>query len=97
MHFRFSNVIVLSVSLLAASFIVSGCGSSDGGKPQSIASEQEVNKIVEMRTLFDKAGGKWESLTAEDKAAFTKLAGDDSKAQAMWKTMSTPMGASPQQ
>ena len=48
-----------------------------------------------MRKYYDKAGGQWDSLSAEDKAAFTKIAGDDAKAQAMWRTMSTPLGANP--
>lgn len=92
---RFSSVLIAIVAVTVSAFLA-GCGSSDGGKPQSIATNEQVNKIVEMRTIFDKAGGKWEILTAEDKAEFTKLAGDDAKAQSMWKTMSTPMGANPQ-
>lgn len=88
------TTIFFAVALLAVMSAVSSCGSSDGGKPQSIASPEQVNNLVEMRKIFDKVGGKWESLTTEDRAAFTKLAGDDGKAQSMWKTMSTPMGAS---
>lgn len=72
---------------------LAGCGSGSSGKPESIASEEQVNKIVEMRKYFDKVNGQWDSLTAEDKASFTKLAGDEAKAQAMWKTMSTPLGS----
>lgn len=86
---------ILPVLILCMLPMFSGCGASSDGKPQSIATEEQVNKIVEMRKLFDKAGGKWEDLSAADKDAYTKLAGDGEKAQAMWKTMSTPMGASP--
>lgn len=90
----------LSTARVAVAFVILscigalvGCGSSSSGKLESIASEEQVNKIVEMRKYFDKVNGQWNSLTAEDKAAFTKLAGDDAKAQSMWKTMSTPMGS----
>jgi hypothetical protein len=84
-------LVLLSASTVGA---ISGC-SSGSGKPESIASEERVGQIVEMRKYFDKAGGNWDALSAEDKAAYTKLAGDDKKAQTMWRTMSTPMGANP--
>jgi len=72
----------------------SGC-SGDSGKPQSIASEERVQEIVEMRKIYDKSGGNWDALSAEDKAAYIKLAGDEQKAKTMWTTMSTPMGSEP--
>jgi hypothetical protein len=85
----------LLVALSLASIgVMSGCSSGDG-KPQSIASDQQVSNIVEMRKLFDKAGGNWDSLTAGEKAEYTKLAGDEAKGQTMWKSMATPMGAQP--
>ena len=74
--------------------LLEGC-SSDGGKPQSIASEARVNEIVQMRDIYDKAGGKWDSLSEEDKATYTRLAGGDEKAKQMWTNMGNPMGAAP--
>lgn len=81
----------LSVSTL---FVVAGC---DGGSqaPQSIASEERVDQIVEMRKIYDKAGGKWENLTEADRAAYIKMAGDEAQAKTMWTAMSTPMGTAP--
>lgn len=90
---RLSVACVAGFALLIFSF-TPGC-SGGTSKPQSIASEERVGQLVEMRKLFDKAGGKWDSLTAEEKAEYTRLAGDEAKAQAMWKTMSSPAGASP--
>ena len=94
----------MNLSPTTAAFLVLLCASTAGtltgcssgsGKPESIASEERVGQIVEMRKYFDRAGGKWDALSPADKAAFTKLAGDDKKAQDMWRTMSTPMGANP--
>lgn len=89
----------IHVACLAALAIVGvgltqGC-SSESSKPQSIASEERVVQLVEMRKIFDKAGGQWDSLSADEKATYTRLAGDDAKAQAMWKTMSSPAGGAP--
>ena len=84
-------VAVLAISIAGVTL---GC---DGGsvKPQSIASEERVGQLVEMRKIFDEAGGNWDSLSSEDKAEYTRLAGSEAKAQAMWKTMSSPAGAAP--
>jgi hypothetical protein len=92
-----SQLAKLTLAALVVSSIgmVSGCDSGPGGKPQSIATDAEVNNIVEMRKIFDKAGGNWDTLSSEEKAQFTKLAGDDAKAQTRWKSMSTPMGSVP--
>lgn len=84
------------VATLAISIFGTTVGCDSGSpKPQSIASEERVGQLVEMRKIFDKAGGKWDSLSAAEKAEYTRLAGDDAKAQAMWKTMSGPPGATP--
>jgi len=94
MHSPRIPAIFAATLLISAACLISGCDSGPS-KPQSIASEERVGQLVEMRKIFDKAGGNWDSLTAADKAEYTRLAGDDAKAQAMWKTMSGPPGASP--
>ena len=73
---------------------MTGC-SGDGGKPQSIASPQRVAEIVKMREIFDRAGGKWESASAADKAEYTRLAGGDAQAKSMWAGMGSAPGAVP--
>ena len=93
----------MNISTLVKSFVavvavvgigvVSGCDSGPGGTPQSIATDQQVNNMVEARKFFDKAAGNWDSLTAEDKAQFNKLAGDEAKGKTLWQTMANPMGA----
>lgn len=88
-----TNILVLGALATSCSLSNSGC-SSDGGKPQSIASDERVGQIVEMRKIFDKVGGKWDDLTPEDKATYTRFAGDEAKAQTMWKGMAAPPGAS---
>ncbi|MGV3617177.1 MAG: hypothetical protein ACO1SV_17765 [Fimbriimonas sp.] len=89
----------LFVAVLAVAFSVGviGCDSGPGGKPQSIASDEKVNQIVEMRAIYDKVKGNWNSLSADDKAKYTQMAGDDAKAKAMWEGMSRPAGATPPQ
>jgi hypothetical protein len=57
--------------------------------------EDGVARMTEMRGFYDKVKGDWNALSAEDKAAFTKLAGDEAKAQKIWGTMAGPPGAGP--
>lgn len=83
-------VLVICTSSVAASIV--GCGSGTS-TPEPLATKAEVNNIVEMRKYFDKAGGDWNKLSAEDQAAYTKLAGDSTKAQAMWNNMASPTGS----
>lgn len=78
---------------LAGSLLAIGCG--DTPAPEAMGGEDGVARMTEMRGLYDKVKGDWNALTAEDKAAFTKLAGDDAKAQKLWATMSGPPGAGP--
>lgn len=92
-EFRAGIACIAALGFLGIAFST-GC-SSTPGQPESIASEARVQEIVEMRKLFDKAGGKWEALSAEDQAAYIKLAGDEAQAKTMWTTMSTPMGSDP--
>lgn len=87
-------------ALVAAAFstlaVLPFAGCSGGSeKPASIASEERVNEIVEMRKIFDSVKGDWDSLSAEDKEKYTKLAGGADKAQTLWKNMGSPMGATP--
>lgn len=87
--------LALAASALACSFVSAGCGDGSGGKPQSIASETRVQEIVKMREIFDKVRGNWDALSAEDKAEYTRLAGDEAKARQMWEGMANPVGATP--
>ena len=61
--------------LLALGVILLGCGPSGGPDPK--VEEARVNKAVEMRKLFDKAGGDYTKLDATDKAKFDEMAGGD--------------------
>lgn len=76
---------------------VVGCGSGTP-PPVAQASQTQIDNAVKMRELFVKANGNYDSLSAEDKAAYVKLAGSEAAGQAQWKTMSshpaTPGGAS---
>lgn len=91
-EFRLGLACLAALSLVG--LVTVGC-QSDPGKPESIASEARVQEIVQMRTIFDRAGGKWDAMTEADKAEYIRLAGDEEKAKSMWETMSTPMGSSP--
>ena len=86
-----SAILIATVAAMSAVGAVSGCGSGSD-KPQSIASPERVNQLVEMRQIFDKSGGNWDGLSAEDKAKYTQLAGDDAKAKMYWDKMLHPAG-----
>jgi hypothetical protein len=85
------NFVLPILALVALSAL--GCG-SDSTKPESIASPERVTQIVDMRKLFDKAKGNWDSMSATDKDQFTKLAGDEKTAKSMWESMAR--GGGPQ-
>jgi len=89
-----AGIACLAVLATMGVFVSAGCNSAPD-KPESIASEARVQEIVEMRKIFDKAGGNWDSLTEADKAEYIRLAGDEAQAKTMWTTMSTPMGSEP--
>lgn len=90
----FMRLVVASLVVTGIGMI-SGCDSGPGGAPQSIATPEQVNNIVEMRKLYDKVGGQWDSLSADEKSQYNKLAGDEAKGQTLWKSMGNPMGSSP--
>lgn len=71
-----------------------GCGKSE---PPAVvqASQAQIDNAVQMRQMFVKANGNYDSLSAEDKAAYNKLAGSEAAGQAQWKTMSTHPVAAP--
>lgn len=86
--------LIAAILTMAVGLSIAGCsGAAD--KPVSIASEERVNEIVEMRKIFDSVKGDWDALSAEDKEKYTKLAGGADKAQTLWKNMGSPMGAAP--
>jgi hypothetical protein len=89
MNFNFGLVAVLAISVIGA--LVGGCG-PDNSKPQSIASPQEVNNIVEMRKMFDSVQGDWNKLTPDQQAQYNKLAGDPAKGKTLWDHMAHPSG-----
>jgi hypothetical protein len=58
-------------------------------------SEMQVENMVKARTLFDKAGGKWESLTPTEQSEYTQLVGGtDADREKWWATMTSPMSGS---
>lgn len=81
------RVLAIAASLFAIGGLI-GCNSAPA-KPESIASEEKVNKAVEMRQLFDKAGGDWNKLTPDEQKQFTEFAGAD-KAEFVWYRMGHP-------
>lgn len=65
----------IALALIVPGAILSGCGDSGGPNPKM--EETRVNKAIEMRKLFDKAGGDYSKLDATDKASFDQMAGGD--------------------
>lgn len=60
-----------------------------------------MDGVVQIRAIYDKAGGKWEALTAEDKATYLKsFGGKEADGRRMWDTMagtSAPQAPAPPQ
>jgi hypothetical protein len=84
----------LLVCLLA--LFIAGCGES-GPAPDPKAETARLDKITDMRTIFDKSGGNYDSLSADDKAQFVKLAGgDEAKAMESWNLMKYGPAGKPQ-
>lgn len=87
-----SSVVRCAVSLaliLGAMSVLGGCNSAPS-KPQSIASPERVQEIVKMRQIFDEVQGNWESLSADKRAEYVRMAGDEEKAKTMWDRMKNP-------
>jgi hypothetical protein len=80
----------LLLASVGAPMILTGCSAGTPDKPESIASDARVKEIVRMREIFDKVGGKWDALSPEDKAEYTRLAGDEAKAKTFWSSMANP-------
>ena len=70
---------------------VAGCGESGGPDPQ--VERAQVNKEIEMRKLFDKSGGDYSKLDANDKVAMDKLAGGQAGAEAVFADMKKGPGS----
>ncbi|MCW5940934.1 MAG: hypothetical protein KIS66_01795 [Fimbriimonadaceae bacterium] len=83
-----NRILALAIATLAFGALV-GCNSGPG-KPESIATEEKVSKAVEMRQMFDKVGGDWNKLTADEQKQFTEFAGDAQKAEFVWYRMGHP-------
>ncbi|MDR3691150.1 MAG: hypothetical protein P4L46_17345 [Fimbriimonas sp.] len=75
--------------LLLIGIAILGCNSA-GEPPQSIATPQEVNNVVEMRKIFDSSHGSWDAVSSADKERYNKLAGDPKKGSFMWDRMLHP-------
>lgn len=85
------NVFAVVAGLLAVGGILAGC--NDAG-PQKLdenymKSGEELGK--QRRDLFMKAGGDYEKLSAEDKAAYLKsFNNDETQAKNFWTLMANP-------
>jgi len=79
---KFCALILASATV---GFWIVGCGDSGGPNPK--VEEARVNTAIEMRKLFDKAGGDYTKLDATDKATFDNYAGGPEAAQKTWSMM----------
>lgn len=90
-----TSLALVGLLCVAASATTAGCGNKDAPATVVQASQTQIDNAVKMREYFVKAGGKYESLSAEDKAAYVKLAGDEAAGQAQWQTMSKNPSSAP--
>jgi len=88
---RFSPVVLALLAGCITTTVLSGCGSGGGPDPKVEASRFE--KLKGMRDFYNKVNGDYNQLTGPDKAAFIKLAGDETKAQDAWSLMKNGPGA----
>lgn len=82
-----TSLVIASLLAVVVASTVAGCGP---GAPPAVgqASQTQVDNAVKMRATFVKANGNYDSLSAEDKEAYIKLAGSEAAGQAQWKEMS---------
>ncbi len=86
------HILQLGYTMFAlGGLFLSGCGDSQG--QDSAEQKKNLENAQTMRSYFDKAGGNYENLTAEDKAAYVKQCGSEEKAQQNWNLMKSGPGA----
>jgi hypothetical protein len=86
--------IVTMLACLMASAFIAGCGESGGPDPKVVS--QRLVDLTAMRSYYDKANGNFDSLSADDRAAFVKLCGgDEAKAMTTWNAMKYGPGGPP--
>jgi hypothetical protein len=85
---------LFALALISAfTMVLAGCGSAPEADPKIESSRREA--AVEMRAIFNKVNGNYESLSAEDKAAFLKLCNNDPKVvEQSWNGMKNGPGGS---
>lgn len=81
-------VVGLFVAALGGVLSISGCGAPSSSNAADVQPDpKKVEMAKNMRAYFDKVHGDYAQLSAEDKAAYVKLAGSDAKAQELWDLM----------
>ena len=92
---RILNNALLPVLLVTTLCGVSGCSSNDTIKEDPALAAKRLDAAGKQRALFDKAKGKYESLSPEDKKAMDDLSGGEAKSREAFGHMvySAPGGA----
>ena len=70
-------VAALAATILPIVLAMAGCGSNDTIKEDPAAVTKRVDAATKMRSYFDKSGGNYDSLSAEDKSALNALTGGE--------------------
>lgn len=80
--------------LLPLLLCVVACGGPEQG-PNPATEAHRMETATRMRALFDSVKGDYSKLDAGGKAEFTRLCGDEAKAQAAWNVMKNGSAAAP--
>lgn len=89
---RKPSILTIATAIFIGSVILVGCGSEAGPDPTD--QKQNVANAQSMRSYFEKAGGDYEKLTPEDKAAYVAVSGGEEKAKQNWDLMKNGPGRS---
>lgn len=81
--------LILSISAVAAAALLTGCGAQGQAVDKDYMAKAEA-KAGDIRVIFDKVGGNWDAMTAEDKAAYVANFKDEAEAKAAWDVMISP-------
>lgn len=80
---------ILGMAAIAALTLLAGCDAQGQAVDKDYMAKAEA-KAGDIRVIFDKVEGKWDAMTAEDKAAFVANFKDEAEAKAAWDVMLSP-------
>ncbi len=75
MKFHKSATTILAIALSLIVLPLAGCDSNAPIKEEKASADKRLQATTTIRTMFDKAHGKYDALSTEDKATLDKVTG----------------------